>query len=306
MSHTDYLRTIRAKYQQLQRQGKLSGTIKHATELAEQRKARRKRQRTDPLSMPLGQRRENAATTIPLGSLTGQWRQPLNRIQYDNARKQNWESVRATKGPTQLQTNAHGRYSSRVRYTKYTYTPLIQSYGVATGKTLYLTYDGQRHTFRAPRGYQWRRDENGIKLQSNSNREVDYHPTVADIVAGNKYLVAKLKSNYRQRQETAKLQRQQARKIKEKEQHYLAAIKRAEKEGAMVCFADSIRAGNCVPGTERFAERHHLDRHQHYRPTELLRLANGDAARVALTITVALKRHKEEMARGYALLADHS
>ena len=306
MSHTNYLRTIQAKYQQLKRQGKLTGTIKHAAELAEQRKARRKRQEIDPLTIPLHQRYKNATTVIPLGTLTGQWWQAINRIQCENPRKQNWEAARATKEPTQLRTNNHGRYSSRVRFIKYTYTPLIQSYGVATGKTLYLTFDGQRHTFTAPHGYQWRKDRNGIKLQSNSNREADYHPTVADIVAGSKYLVAKLKSNYKQRQEAAKLQRQQAKEAKEKEQHYLAAIKRAEKEGAMVCFADSIRAGNCVPGTERFTERHHLNRHQHYRPTQLLKLANGDAARVALTITVALKRHKEEMVRGYALLSEHN
>lgn len=84
-----------------------------------------------------------------------------------------------------------------------------------------------------------------------------------------------------------------------------ATVDRGEAAGVYVCAADSVRAGNCRAGTESFATRHGLDTRRHYMAGELAALANGDAYRVRGAIIAALRRHRTEMTRGYAMLSEH-
>jgi hypothetical protein len=75
--------------------------------------------------------------------------------------------------------------------------------------------------------------------------------------------------------------------------------------GVFVCAADSQRAGNCVAGTQSFADRHALDISKHYRAAELMAVCNGDARYVRAAILAGLRREKIESKNGYALLSDH-
>ena len=67
----------------------------------------------------------------------------------------------------------------------------------------------------------------------------------------------------------------------------------------------TIKRGGLLRISRLSSRRHDLDPRRHYAPTQLLALANGDTRRVAAVVSVALRRHREEMARGYALLSDH-
>ncbi len=76
-------------------------------------------------------------------------------------------------------------------------------------------------------------------------------------------------------------------------------------DNTYVCFADSLRAGNCRQGTETFAVKHHLDSRRHYTSRELLPICNGDARFVRAAILAALRRERAEEQRGFALLSEH-
>lgn len=285
---------IKTNYQQLRCDGKFHGTLKRAKALRKQRDARRELP-SDRLATPLKQRFDAARVLIPLGNAGSE---AVSRIHAQNTRLKNWTEARAGLC-TRMRTNDLGRYSSRCTYTHYTYTPLVQSYGVNVGKAIYFHFDGTVRRVIAPRGYRWETDSNGIRLVSLSDPQADYHPTAGELLAGMRSVVAKLRENLRIRRESFKKQNK-------KQKQQAAAVKRAEREGATVCIADSIRAGNCVAGSINWAKRHGLEPQQHYRPSQVLALANGDIQRVALVVTIALKRHRREMERGFALLEEHT
>ena len=72
-----------------------------------------------------------------------------------------------------------------------------------------------------------------------------------------------------------------------------------------VCERDSYRAGNCIPGTQQFAQSHKLNLSRHYCAADLLRIANGSTRFVRAAVVAAVRRERAEIDRGYCLLADH-
>jgi hypothetical protein len=182
---------------------------------------------------------------------------------------------------------------------------LVQSYATCTLRVCVLTLAGTRHEIRAPRGYKWDIDENGLRLRSCSHPQHDYHPSATELLTPVAEIVARLKANVLARREAARLAKQQAREEKQSAKQRADAIKRAEREGIAVCLRDSVRAGNCESGSSQWAQRHGLDPARHYSPSAVLALANGDTSRVALVVTVALARHRREMQAGVCVLADH-
>jgi hypothetical protein len=176
-----------------------------------------------------------------------------------------------------------------------TYHVRIKSFGIIPSPRMlcYWWNTDRMRKIRAPRGYHWNRDAFGIRLVDRHGN--DYHPNAAELLAGIRFITAKIRSN-------AATRRQVAREMRRE----LASVKRAEREGCAVCVADSVRAGNCAVGTREWARRHNLDPSRHYTPSELLAISNGDGRRVALVVSVALRRHRKEMERGFALLAEHT
>ena len=231
---------------------------------------------------------------IPLGILTNiEVSEACKKL---HPHRRNWRSTKAVaSGPIRVVDINCGRYSSRCSFTKWEYEPQVQSYGaIDRNGILKYIYDGQITALEAPHGYRWAKDENGVLLISNDGKK-DYHPDSDDL---RNYSKADIRAmaidNYRTRVAADK-------ERKEVE----ASVKRAEGEGAMVCLRDSVRAGNCAAGTVAFGLRHGLDKTKHYAPSRLLAIANGNAGRVRLAVTVALKRHRQEMRRGFCLLEDH-
>ena len=193
----------------------------------------------------------------------------------------------------------NGRYSSRCTYTHWTYKPVVTSYGIVLNAGAVLRWYWATDApvdLAVPHGYRWDRDGHGIRIVSLTDPRKDYHPDSDDL---RHYSAAAIRrqalQNFKKRQEVARQKREDE-----------ASIRRAEAEGCMVCVADSVRAGNCKAGTISWAKQHRLDPDRHYRPSELLAIMNGTAHKVRLVVTVALRRHRQEMSRGYALIADHA
>lgn len=221
-------------------------------------------------------------------------------------RRKNWNSPMATvsdAADTWTNEENMGKYSSSVTFDRWEYTPAVGCYAIDRGKLgLEFHWMGQVSFLQPPAGYKWGKDRNGIRLVALNDADKDYHPDSDDLRWYSKAAVrAKANAMAMKRRESARLVREQRRQ----EKADLNAVKAAEKEGAMICLKDSTVAGNCETGTRNFAARHGLDPAKHYRPTELLKIANGDAKRVRLAVAVGLRRHRREMAQGFALLADH-
>jgi hypothetical protein len=237
--------------------------------------------------------------TIPLGS------HGANGIPActDN-RKRNWQSPLASVLRSYIQTKDCGRYSSRCTYTKYEYTARVESWGIVIGEHLHYRIDTAAglkvETAKAPRGFRWDTDKNGIRFVSRTDARCDYHSTADDLLSG-----VDLRDMARKNLATRKANEAQIRQQKQDGKRALELIRKAEKEGATVCVKDSVRAGNCLAGTVTWATRHNLDPNGHYAPSQLSAIANGDGKKVALVIATAIRRHRVEMERGYAELADH-
>ena len=273
-----------------------SGTIKAAIA----KRAERRAAATLAPVEPLARRVKLARVIVPLG-----WRHGDTAsadASQAEPRFRNWErpeAVATWRHGVRIRHNNEGRYSSNCTYIHWTYTPEIGSFARITRAGMVYVFRGKSYTFRHPHGYRWSRDSNGLRLYSLADPRNDYHPDSGDLLPNGKQ--ATLRSLSAVVRGNAEARRAVARG----ERRAIASSKRAEGEGCRVCLADSLRAGTCCIGTREWARRHGLDATRHYRPSEVLALANGDSHRVALVVTVALKRHREEMAAGACVVADH-
>ena len=280
-------------YSHLKKIGKFCGTLKAAKELQIARQAARKT--NDPLEDTIYGRLAKARKAIPLGSTSTSEVEAL--VYHDNPRKKNWRETKSEvsqNGPYCREINC-GRYSSRCTYTHWEYQPAVGCYGIPCRARLLFSYAGKKTILMAPVGYKWATDANGILLVSNDGKK-DYHPDSDDL---RNYRKAALRDKALKNHET----RQQ---LKKQAKEDAAAVRLAEKEGAMTCLADSIKAGNCKAGTINFATRHNLNPADHIKPTELLKIANGQAHRVRLAVAISLRRHRREMTQGFCLLDEHT
>lgn len=183
------------------------------------------------------------------------------------------------------------RHGRPISYTRATNDNYVRAFAVIRDEhNLDVALHDREFRLTLPDGYLWGTDDNGIRAVRADSRRDDYHPTAEDCLAGADAIVRALEHN---RETRIRISAERAAEA-------------AEVEGVFVCAADSVRAGNCLAGTRTFAERHHLDVRFHYRAPELLTIANGDAGRVRLAVKAAVARHREEMRRGYANLADHA
>ena len=293
-------------YSRLKAAGTFSGTIKAAIIL------RNKRDAAAPTTTPRNWQKDLRAKriiTIPLGHAARNYGyQAARKI---NGRVKNWQTPVATTAihaTAKLLDTDEGRYSSRCTFHHIAHHIAVTSYGFIStaGRVLRYRYRAEPlRSIKAPHGYRWDRDRNGIKLVSLANARDDFHPDTDDIVAGAKHCAAKLRENAKRRREIATRERLEARKTRQQREQEQRIIRKAEREGLTVCLADSLKAGNCRAGTLNWATRHGYDPTRHYTPSELLANANGDTPRVALVVAVALRRHRSEMERGYAELSDH-
>jgi hypothetical protein len=288
---------LREKYGQLRDRGQLHGSIKRAVAL------RLKRDENYPLLPAVGkwlhkhlERKEQCenGVVIPLGALDG--RRLRTVASRDRRKTWRWEISGRENGQRKSGSNSD-------KQKKSTFNRDLITRSVATCADrkvcLYSYSDEPAKQIKAPAGYHWGVDDHGLCLiESNTVRHDKYHPSGSDLLWTDPPGLARVL------RETNATRRRVAAEEKQTAEQRARAIRRAEREGATVCLADSLRAGNCRAGTESWARSHKLDTRCHYTPSQLLALT-GEPDRVALVVTVALRRHKAELARGYALLAEH-
>jgi len=243
--------------------------------------------------------------TIPLDATTAGEVRAEVKAQFP--RRQNWEATDAAIGefgPICREIN-NGKYSSKCTYTHWTYCPVVGCWGFIKGSVLEFHFAGKITVLEPPAGYKWAKDKNGIHIISTDGRK-DYHPYSDDLRTYSKAAIrSRAINNYTTRKAGVAEAKKAAKATAEQKKKESAIIRKAEIEGARICLADSLRAGNCKAGTENFAKRHNLNPAKHYRPTELLKIANGDANRVAIAVAVGLKRHRTEMSQGFCEIVNH-
>jgi hypothetical protein len=284
---------MRDKYHQLKDAGRLTGTLAQCRRKAIDRAA------LCAYTPPrIHERMYARRVAIPLG-IAGDPFEIQARLTFPG--RKNWDTSRPVPYRFacgwKVHTRDHGQYSRRCHYHRLSYTVELTSYGYlcADGSLAFRFAAKPETRITPPKGYHWDKDANGIKLASNRHPAEDYHPTAEDLLTlSPRQLAGRVRENAATRR---RAQRETA--------HQKALVLRAEKEGLMVCAADSISAGNCRAGTETWAKRHGLIPSKHYRPSKILAVANGDTHLAALVVAVALRRHRLEMDRGFALLSDH-
>lgn len=237
-----------------------------------------------------GRAKRSTPTIVPLGDYDA-----LTRVQEANRRLREWSlGQQAAVLESAWKFVERGSNSDWNKRSTFQRGIKVQSYATCTLDTVTLRLDGEVHTIRAPRGWRWDVDANGLRLRSCSDKRIDYHPTASDLLGAPQELARKARENWATRQAARRAAKADA-----------AAVKRAEAVGVTVCLADSIRAGNCRAGSESWARNHGLDPARHYTPAELLALANGQTRQVALACTAALRRAIRELDTGVCVLAEH-
>jgi hypothetical protein len=277
------METRKEKYQELRKAGKLNITIKKALEIHTTRTA----------AQTIQQPARYKKIIIPLGDKdVSDW---VHKIKQSNKSKKNWIGWRGAiiSKPAELKTIDNGQYSRRCRYTHYTYRVLVQSYGyiytVKGKRVLRASFAGQKNDYKAPRGWGWGLDQNGLFLAKNTNKDINYHITQSDLGLLPE-VTARAEENYKTRKEANKID---------------SLAEKIRLDEVMVCAVDSIRAGNCRAGTERFAEAHRINLQRHIPATVLARIATSDPKRVETVINFARKREAMEQVKGYAELKNH-
>lgn len=157
---------------------------------------------------------------------------------------------------------------------------------IASEREIEYVLHNSEFALTLPEGYAWRRDHLGLHVV-HVESGADYHVDAGDLI-----------SNKAAKKLIAELER-------------LAAVRKAAETeisavpgDVYVCFADSLRAGNCRAGTRAFAEKFNLNLSKHY-PAKLLKALAPKEPRLKITLLAAAKRHAAELARGCSILTDH-
>jgi hypothetical protein len=137
---------------------------------------------------------------------------------------------------------------------------------------------------------------------------MDYHFTALDFIVGNsernplKTIVDKCKANY----QTRKQANLQSAIFSDDPKQVNKVIRGAERLKVQISIVDSIKAGNCLSGTQVWAMRNHMKANSHYQIQAVSdKLDDANKDRVKLVILRAIERTKQELARGFSLLQDH-
>lgn len=254
----------------------------------------------------------NNIATIPINSSD---LDTITRL-YDR-RKKNYTGLKSSFHPSVLKTNNLGQYSKKCKYTHYTYTIYIESWGYLVNKNnLYIRIDTNKgilsKVLKSPKGYHFKIDSNGIKLQSNKIKSLDYHFLYEDLIQLNygikpsqlfKNIITTAKYNHKARKSIA-LENKLKNIKSEQLQSFIDKLN--EKTPVYVSIVDSIRVGNCLAGTINWTESVKIDSKTHQPITTIAQNVNRiTKPRIIPVLYHAIERTKREDKQGYALLKDH-
>jgi len=235
---------------------------------------------------------------------------PISGSKSDNVcydkKKKNYNSVKATFNPSNLEVHNEGRYSSKCTYTKYTYTQKVESWGkVVSDKWLFYrihTNKGIKNgLLKAPKGWSWQLDSNGIYLGMG---KLNYRPSSDDILSGNlRTMQNAARNNYKVMRQLL-LEQRKAEKTRKAE----LKVFNQKSRHVMVCLTDALKAGNCLTGVSNWANQNKLDPKKHYPLVKILSLPQDEnvGRRLKAVGWLAIKRYEREMEQGYSELSYHT
>jgi hypothetical protein len=205
-------------------------------------------------------------------------------------------TIEATKGASWLRhvnpetTWKNGKPVNYVRAIRENY---VRSFAlIRNTQTIDVALHQQEYSVTLPLGYEWGEDNNGLRAFVCASPTDDFHPSAYDLRCGETHIVKSI-NELRTKRDALRAE----------------AAKEIELAGeAMVCLADSIRAGNCMQGTLKWINRAQLNKNRHYAVSEIVEagVRTGDMHRVRLALATAALRHRREMERGYSILAEHT
>lgn len=163
-------------------------------------------------------------------------------------RARNREQILPSSKGTYRREIGHGRYSSRCKFTRFTYEAHVESWCYISPCRRFIAYrakmtDGLHHGgMYVPKGYLWQEDDRGMLMLVQARSGIEYHPTIEDIEQGKAHL------------RRCVLESLHARRRAENQQQAM--------ESTMVTFADARRAGNCAAGIIAFCRRNGIEFHR--------------------------------------------
>jgi hypothetical protein len=281
----------RDHYSALRKRRILDGTIKAALAKRAERDARKYRPPTR------SEIERDRLALIPLGPQHAA--QAARKAREQFPRRQNWDAPEAGYHQIGVTTNHHGRYSHRCRFERLSYSPVLRSCGMVTAGRALLLIGNDLIRLRAPRGWRFGRDDNGLYLvRIRETREAfRYHPTSDEWASG----VAAIRSAAIEHEQTQRRVAREARDQQRRDREDAALLATLP---VYVCLRDSRRAGNCVAGTLAWARRHELDPRQHV-PADIVRRLADRNPQAMRAVESAERRTLAEIRRGYSLIADH-
>jgi hypothetical protein len=196
----------RIKYTGLARDGKLCGTIAGCMRKWKARQEAKPKPYTSR-TMELIKKR-STPVLVPLG-LYGE--QQLQEARNRDKRVL-WSGVECGLKHRVYTTGDNGNRRKKSTFQRWL---VIESWALVHPKRLKFYLDGNLSIIKAPRGYRWDADANGLRLVG---RLGDYHPSATDLLDGS--FLAKLRENAATR-----------RKERAKSRKQLSMVKRAEREG---------------------------------------------------------------------------
>lgn len=279
----------REYYSALRRAGRLSGSISSCVARWSERDTRRKR--SDGVYGRVGIRH------IPLGEVTS--REAMERARAEYPRRKRWSGTQASR-TSGIRVDT-GRYSSRCTWTKNDYVVCVESWGACTPHHMLCVVDGRRYRYAAPRGWRFGLDRLGLFVErSKSTSHLRRYHFDSDEAIDFRRLMESARAHDATQVIAERAKRQEA-KLRKRDLERLKAV------GVWVCFADSIRSGNCAAGTRSFARIAGLDTKQYY-PVEVLRkLMSGGrfgshVDQIQRAIVQAESRTLADLNRGYCSL----
>jgi hypothetical protein len=167
-----------------------------------------------------------------------------------NPRKKNWLYSRPIVGTDYTTAfegfRYKGKHSGRIGSNGIPQYPSYVEYATSSGAIAHLSQEGKRITTRwAPKGMRWSHDEHGVFLRDEKG--YDYHPTANDFRAKNFAGIVRDAISAKKKAE-ARLKKQAKEKLEIE-----ATLKNPNRLAKYwVSREDSLSAGNCGAGTDRF------------------------------------------------------
>ena len=190
-----------------------------------------------------------------------------------------------------------GSYSMRVRYTRWEYNAIIESWSYVSehGSAVYwsakLDNGTNRGSMRAPKGYRFSVDD-GLLVVVRNACGTEFHPTALDLARGKSHLRTCVLESRRRRID---LERVAKRLQREKHLNDLRAIaeeSRFQSALGTICVTehDSRIAGNCDAGTREFIQRSRLSAGLNRSVSAAVLLRISKAQQVMRAVRVAWNR----------------